>query len=281
MNILSIDVGIRNLSFCLFEYDQTNKQIIRIVKWDNINLMEKEEDHNKCIDIDKNGLLCGKSAKLIKDGKCYCVKHSKLTEYLNPIPELTNASLNKQKIDDLLVLCEKYKIVSTTDKKQTKTYLVKCLSEYAKTKCFIEIKKKNASKTNLVSIGKNIQHKLDIILEGINVDIVIIENQIGPLANKMKTIQGMLSQYFIMNDDNDNINIEFISAINKLKDYTTEKLDYKERKKLGVKVCGDFVNADTRFTEWNDFFQKHTKKDDLSDCFLQGMWYITHNFTKL
>jgi hypothetical protein len=27
----------------------------------------------------------------------------------------------------------------------------------------------------------------------------------------------------------------------------------------------------------NTFFSKHQKKDDLSDCFLQGMWYIKHN----
>ena len=277
MNIFSIDVGIRNLSFCLFSYDQTNKQINNIVKWDNINLIDKEDDHNKCIDVDKNGIICGKTSKFKKDDKCYCLKHSKLTEYLHPISELTNASLNKKKVDELVVLCEKYKVILTdTNIKQTKTYLIKCLLDFVKNNCFLEIKKKNASKTDLVSIGKNIQHKLDNILTGINVDIVIIENQIGPLANKMKTIQGMLAQYFIMN--NNNINIEFISAINKLKDYMVEKLDYKERKKLGVKICTDLVSTDTRFNEWNDFFQKHKKQDDLSDCFLQGMWYIKHNY---
>ena len=43
---------------------------------------------------------------------------------------------------------------------------------------------------------------------GINkIDYVIIENQIGPLAIRMKTIQGMIVQYFIMS----NLNVEHIT----------------------------------------------------------------------
>jgi len=99
----------------------------------------------------------------------------------------------------------------------------------------------------------------------------------------MKTIQGMLSQYFIMK--NNNISIDFISATNKLKDFIAlekekekkDKMDYKERKKMGIQICSNFVTNDVRFSNWNTFFSKHQKKDDLSDCFLQGMWYIKHN----
>ena len=46
------------------------------------------------------------------------------------------------------------------------------------------------------------------------IDTVIIENQISTLASRMKTLQGMITQYFIMK----NIpQIEFISASCKLK----------------------------------------------------------------
>jgi hypothetical protein len=55
-----------------------------------------------------------------------------------------------------------------------------------------------------------------------------------------------------------------------------EKMDYKQRKKLGVQTCFEMVNTDFRFKEWETFFSKHNKKDDLSDCFLQGMWYIKY-----
>jgi len=36
------------------------------------------------------------------------------------------------------------------------------------------------------------------------------------------------------------------------------------------------VNSDLRFKEWDTFINKHNKKDDLSDSFLQGLWYIKH-----
>jgi hypothetical protein len=95
----------------------------------------------------------------------------------------------------------------------------------------------------------------------------------------------MLAQFFIMK--NNNISIDFISASNKLKDFMplaldkdkdkgTDKMDYKQRKKLGIQICSNFVDTDQQFNQWAPFFSKHQKKDDLSDCFLQGMWYIKH-----
>jgi hypothetical protein len=89
----------------------------------------------------------------------------------------------------------------------------------------------------------------------------------------MKTIQGMIAQYFIMR--NNNIHIEFVSASNKLKEHLPdEKMDYKQRKKLGIQICLETIHNDFQFKEWETFLNKHSKKDDLSDCFLQGMWFI-------
>ena len=277
MKILSIDVGIKNLSFCLFDLQSSDDSSnnLKIIKWDNIDLSEKNE--SKCIEIDKNG-LCDKPAKFRKEGKCYCLKHSKKQNYLQPTQELTSAFLNKQKIQNIIDIADKYKIKYENPPK--KANLIALLTEFSNTNCFSEIQKTNASKIDLVTIGKNIQHKFDEILNEYlsSIDNIIIENQIGPIANKMKTIQGMISQYFIMR--NNNISIEFISASNKLKDFlpkdNKEKTDYKQRKKLGIQKCLEFINNDFRFKEWENFINKHTKKDDLSDCFLQGMWYIKH-----
>ena len=306
MKIFSIDVGIKNLSFCLFEIDSSG--LTTILKWDNIDLSEKNEF--KCIEIDKNG-LCNKPAKFTKDDKCYCLKHSKKHNYLQPTKELTSAYLNKQKLIDLLKIADKYKIKydqnignnnninnnnNLVEKYISikKAPLIELLTDFANQKCYTAITKSNATKVDLVTIGRNIQHKFDEILVDhlLNINTIIIENQIGPIANKMKTIQGMLSQYFIMK--NNNIAIEFISASNKLKDFLPkhknkendldnigkpnkpEKMDYKQRKKLGIQTCLEMITTDSRFKEWDTFFSKHTKKDDLSDCFLQGIWYIKH-----
>jgi hypothetical protein len=91
----------------------------------------------------------------------------------------------------------------------------------------------------------------------------------------MKTIQGMIAQYFIMR--NNTIEIEFVSASNKLK---TEKKDvkatYTERKKLGIKKTQEFLESDFKNPKWSDHFNNHLKKDDLADSFLQGTWFITN-----
>jgi hypothetical protein len=279
MRILSIDVGIKNMSFCLFETVDEAKNT-KILKWDNIDLSEAES--HKCIEIDKNG-LCDKPAKFIKNGNCYCLKHSKKHNYLQPTQDLTPSYLNKQKIQSLIDIADKYKIKYENPPK--KAILTELLIDFMNTYCYTAVEKTNASKIDLVTIGKNIQHKFDEILDGYfqSIDTIIIENQIGPIANKMKTIQGMISQYFIMK--NNNIRIEFISAANKLKDFIAKdkkdnkdnkKIDYKQRKKLGIQTCLEMVSTNFRFKEWETFFIKHTKKDDLSDCFLQGIWYIKY-----
>ena len=274
MRFVSIDVGIKNLSFCFFEASSEEKQNIKVLKWDNINLMETKE--NICLEVDKKG-VCNKPAKFSKNDKCYCLKHSKKTNFLQPVSELKTSHLNKQKLSSLLEIACKYKLLSETKESPKKSELIKMISDFASNMCFDVVAKSNASKCDLITIGKNIQTKFDVIFgdDISTIDSIIIENQIGPIANKMKTIQGMLAQYFIMRTDG-NIHIEFISATNKLKEFLgddKEKTSYKDRKKLGVQTCLNFVTNDHRFKEWEDFFKQHSKKDDLSDCFLQGMWF--------
>ena len=276
MKLLSIDVGIRNLSFCLFEIQSPSEKSnhLKIIKWDNIDLSEKTE--SKCIEVDKNG-LCDKQAKFTKDGKCYCLKHSKKQSFLQPSSDLKPSYINKQKIQTLIEIADNYKVKYEIPTK--KANLVASLNDFINNNCFTPVEKTNAKKVDLVTIGRNIQHKFDYILgEHLDsIETIIIENQIGPIANKMKSIQGMISQYFIMK--NNNIQIEFISAANKLKDYlpkNNEKTDYKQRKKLGIQTCLEMITTDFRFKEWETFFNKHAKKDDLSDCFLQGMWFIKY-----
>jgi hypothetical protein len=274
MKFVSIDVGIKNLSFCLFE-KSIDKDYFEILKWDNIDLTEETE--LKCCNEVKMNEICGKPAKFIKNSKCYCLKHAKKLNILLPVSEFKINYLNKQKLTSLFEIADKYKI--KYDKPCKKTDIIHLIQEFSNTNCFEIIHHQLASKVNLVTIGKNIQHKFDIIFSVhlSTLDTIIIENQIGPLANKMKTIQGMLSQYFIMK--NNHIKIDFISSSNKLKDFikeTDHKLDYKERKKLGVQSCINFISKDFKYDSWFTMFKKHTKKDDLADCFLQGMWYINH-----
>jgi hypothetical protein len=259
--IVSIDVGIKNLSFCFFELNELTKEF-QIIKWDNIDLTEKET-------LACAVTPCNKPIKFMKNDECFCLTHSKKQPYIKPPAELKLASLNKSKVPKLIELLDKYKIEYNPAMK--KKEIIELFTHFTESKCFESVQTSNATKVNLVVIGRNIQHKFDILFGDHmdTIDTIIIENQIGPLANKMKTIQGMLAQYFIMK--NNNIQIEFISASNKLKGLTDEttKLDYKGRKKMGVKCCLEMINE-----SWVPFFQQHKKKDDLADCFLQGVWYM-------
>ena len=86
----------------------------------------------------------------------------------------------------------------------------------------------------------------------------------------------MIVQYFIMSNLNVQY-IEFISASNKLKECAIkDKTTYSDRKKLGIAKCLEIITNDFRFHEHIDYFNKHKKKDDLSDSFLQGIWFINN-----
>jgi hypothetical protein len=136
-------------------------------------------------------------------------------------------------------------------------------------------KKIKASDITLVEIARIMTTKLDRLLQNHleGIDTVIIENQISPIATRMTSIQGMLTQYFIMKKPTQQIH--YISAKNKLKEFDVEKDCYADRKKSGIEVCRtQLAEVSLCNSDWNEFFSKHKKKDDLADCYLQGVWYV-------
>jgi len=279
MKILSIDVGIKNLAFCLFE--KTNdSQHFKITKWDIINISEKEDIVNCCF-IDKN-VLCNKPAKFKKDDKCYCLKHSKKQQLQIPGCEQKPAFINKQKIVKLYEIADSHNIKYET--KVKKVDLIKLINDYININYFQTIESKNAADVDLFNIGINIKTKFNKLFENEGqIDYVIIENQISPIATRMKTIQGMIVQYFVMANLNVS-HIEFISAANKLKDFCSKdtketkdtKTKYSDRKKLGIEKCLEILTKEFKFNEHIDYFNQHKKKDDLADSFLQGMWFLNN-----
>jgi hypothetical protein len=272
MKILSIDVGIKNLAFCLFEKPQ-NDHNFKITKWDIINLSEKE-DTIKCSFVEKNN-ICDKPAKFKKDDNCYCLKHSKKQILQIPTSEQKTTFINKQKLQKLYEIADSHTI--KYEPKIKKVDLINLINDYINTNYFQTIESKKAAEVDLFNIGINIKTKFNKLFENeANIDYVIIENQISPIATRMKTIQGMIVQYFIMSNLNVE-HIEFISASNKLKEFDIkEKTKYSDRKKLGIEKCLEKITNDFRFKEHIDYFNKHKKKDDLSDSFLQGLWFLNN-----
>jgi len=287
--ILSIDVGIKNLAFCLFEKHASSNHF-NIAKWDIINLSQEDEILN-CQCLEKNGTKCNKPAKYTLNDTYFCLKHSKKQDYQIPTNELRPSFINKQKIQKLIEIADKYNI--HYEKPIKKNDLLFKINEYISNKCFKEIVSTNASQIDLITIGRNIKNKFNKIFSiEDKINYVLIENQISPIANRMKTIQGMIAQYFIMNNNTEHI--EFVSSINKLKQPTEKKKnyeniglqevedtktkinDYKSRKKQGISKCLEILTTDHRFDNQLTYFNTHKKKDDLSDSFLQGLWFISN-----
>ena len=273
MKVLSIDVGIKNLAFCLFD-KAYGSQHFTITKWDIIDISE-QGDIEKCIVYDKNKTCINQAKFKTCDNKCYCVKHSKKQAMQIPTSEQSTTFINKQKITKLYEIADKHCI--KYENKMKKADLVKLINDYISTNYFQKIESVKASDVNLFNIGLNIKKKFNKLFENEGtIDYVIIENQISPIATRMKTIQGMIVQYFIMSNVTVE-NVEFISASNKLKDFDIkDKTTYSERKKLGIEKCLEMITTDFRFHEHIDYFNKHKKKDDLSDSFLQGLWFLNN-----
>lgn len=272
MKILSIDVGIKNLAFCLFNKSPISENF-NVTKWDIIDITE-QENVIICGFVEKN-IICNKPAKFKKDSKCYCLKHSKKQQVQIPTSEQKASFINKQKIQKLYEIADSHNI--KYEPKTKKIDLIKLINEHINKNYFETIVSKKADDVNLFNIGLNIKTKFNKLFETEGkIDYVIIENQIGPLSIRMKTIQGMIVQYFIMSNLNVE-HIEFISASNKLKDCDIkDKGNYSDRKKLGISKCLELITKDFRFSEHIDYFNKHKKKDDLSDSFLQGIWFINN-----
>ena len=131
----------------------------------------------------------------------------------------------------------------------------------------IELCTTNASKANLIDIGRKLYEALETIQY--DFDEVIIENQIGPNAIRMKSLQGMITMYFI----GKGCPITYWNACNKLKPFIKEKISYTERKKLSIKVSRAIVLE--HFPTLTEYFNHHKKKDDLADCFLQLLDFLS------
>ena len=351
-NVISFDVGMKNLAYCLFQVDDNNTNNIdnlknyKILQWEVINLCTPIT--KKCT---KGGLqTCSEVAKYCKTFKTsdamssaeneneniiidyYCTKHAKKCNLKIPPSELDVKKIRTKKLVDIQSIIDKYNIppilhkshesltshmnkeainitlplevVPPKRQKNTKEQMIEMIQCELNKNYLENIENVRADQIDLITLGKNMMTELDKFisippymsataghtehvgimggLEGLGgmdglekhkIDIVIIENQISTIASRMKTLQGMIAQYFIMRGTP---GIEFISAANKLKMFMTKKkTTYTERKIESVEVTKELLEKLPQFKNYKGCLDKNKKKDDLADCFLQGIYYLT------
>lgn len=272
MRVISFDIGIKNMAYCIF--DISGGIPITIHDWNVLNLLDDAPVAQLCTSmieikkkkvVEKTDKKCSKKAKFEKNGQCYCEKHALTSQLLLPKKEFSPGSLKKMKLEELQEMSNKYGVFLAQPVGQIhftplenivfpstkKAMLEKMLPFFEKNvlQPLKPLKKKTANDTDLVCIGKNMKKMLDEIPGIMEITHVLIENQISTIATRMKTIQGMCAQYFIMKCSPD-IVIEFISSVNKLKDFKDktiageedgQKAIYKQHKKDGIVFCRNIL----------------------------------------
>jgi hypothetical protein len=178
------------------------------------------------------------------------------------------------------------KIIKYFCKSHYEIYYKSLMLQYALT----IMKKSKIKKKPIKDIQVNLINILDSKKYLLKVDEVIIENQPSLKNPTMKSIASTLFNYFVIRGIVDkNItgskiqHIQYICPSNKLKinnDNTVQVLSksddgkkYKLTKDLGIKYCQQLLKHDDEHLNYLNSFKK---KDDLSDAFLQGVYYIDH-----
>lgn len=257
MFVISIDVGIKNLAYCILEYDDKENKC-KIMDWKVCSIAHSTSESTY---ITCSQTLCHMNAHLYQviegtnDKLYWCKKHTKENVIYPPI------KLSKMTKKEL---CDLYKGFC----KSPEQYTRKVLLQNLKQKQALPIKKKKTNTISLIDIGKHIIETLNTINICYQDLHILIENQIGPIANRMKCIQAMITQYFLMKNVH---NIHFISSTQKLLcSKNTKKQNYKERKQMAI----DFTSKLLEKHDMYSFFIQHSKKDDLADSLLQGIMWL-------
>lgn len=277
--ILSFDVGIINLAYCLFTNEEGK---LKILDWNIINLSDRES--TKC--------HCGLKASFIQRDKYFCKVHSKKCEPIKPFEELF-----KQNTENKCTCIVKNnqcgrKSVYTMDNEyycttHSKTKYKSLVTSY-KVKSF---KNKSVGSMGFNETRLKLFQILDSKKHLFQCDLVLIENQPSVKNPTMKSIACAISDYYVIRGLVDKIEIsnikdvKFISPSNKLKlisNDITKKIDelkgnpkngreiYKLTKQASVEYINNLIMDQP---DWMSFFASNKKQDDLADSLLQALYF--------
>lgn len=233
--ILSIDIGIKNLALCIMSKTD-NDYIIHL--WDIYSILPNEIiTIPKCDYILKNNKTCSRNAKYNTNTKKFCKIH-----YIKNNLIITTKSL-----------------IKVNKSKNINTFLLQDLAQFT-------IKKIEEIFNNHIDIFFLLQ-KIQIELQ-------------PKINNKMKFIShivyGKLIDLFLFKS----VSIPSIRfmpaskksiAFNSLYIDCTIKNKYKRRKFMSIEYCKKILSSDKNNQNWLEFFEKCSKKDDLSDVFCMNM----------
>ena len=250
MKLVSFDVGLRNLAFCVLE--GTSRKDLKITGWDLIDVMAEIGGLDKPLCH-----KCKKPACWVQQATIYaCTRHKGSTGLT-----YTKSSLSKKTKEELLILGLPLNIQGKT-KKEIVDKLYVATSGSVWKRCV-----KSAKQGSVVDLAPAIASSLKMRMNlWKGADLIAFEQQPD---KRMLCVQGMLHMWFVTQG----FKCKGVSAIHKLTNITTIQdvtKTYKGRKKTGIVHAAELVPTE----ELKTFMLKHPKKDDLADSFLQGLWVL-------
>lgn len=285
--ILSFDVGVINLSYCLLTKKLFNNKLDwEILDWGIINLTDR--DNIKC--------HCGLPAKLTNIvnniTNYYCKKHSKEVntecdtfENLFKINK-DNKCIHTNKNEKV---CNKKSNYKYNNDYYCSTHAKQCYNNNIKNSKLKSFKFKSSKLLNFDDVKYNLVMELEKKQNLLKCDNVVIENQPSFKNPRMKSIASTIYDYYLIRGiidkkiTNSTIKaVKFMSPSNKLKlategdtkllikvKNTDESKSYKLTKSLGIKYCTEMIQ---HLPHYLGLFNNMKKKDDMADSFLQGVY---------
>ena len=152
-----------------------------------------------------------------------------------------------------------------------------------------KVRKAKCKDLDCLTLRLKIWQSLEAISEFLTVDEVIIENQPSLKNPVMKSVAESIYNYFVCRGMIDERvtgsaikDIKYVSPSNKLKVCKDEmavvgkiknaSMRYKKTKQMSVDYVAGLVRGDPR---GNKHFTEANKKDDLADCLLQALAYLS------
>jgi len=254
MKLVSFDVGIRNLAYCVLEgTDRTN---VRIVDWNIIDILAEQAgvQVTRCH-------KCPAAATWMQasTGHCACTRHKPKGG-----KKLTKKELGTKTVAELQDALKKANVSPVPTKKAE---CVNLLYTHNRQSVWMRCVK-SSNHGSVLDLAPAIMASLDKRQDSWrNADCIVLENQ---MERRMFAVQAMLEMYFVCRG----FKCAGVSATHKLTNIiTTDDTvgSYKGRKKTGITHATSLVPE-----VWKEHLLKHPKKDDLADSFLQGLWALEH-----
>jgi hypothetical protein len=252
MKLVSFDVGLRNLAYCVLE--GTNRHDLKITGWDLIDVMAEIGGLDKPICH-----KCKKPACWNQNQLYACTRHKGASALKYP-----KTALMKKTKEELLEMGSPLQIQGKTKKELVDSIYLHYSGNVWK-RCV-----KSAKQGSVVDLAPAISASLQARSNlWKNADLIVFEQQPD---KRMLCVQGMLHMWFTT----ENYKCKGVSAVHKLSNMITVDdvtKTYKGRKKTGILHAAALVPTE----ELKTFMMKHPKKDDLADSFLQGLWVLETN----